>query len=874
MQKKTVLVVEDQRLNKAVVDQVLGQEYCIQHVNNGREALDYLETEKLPDAMLLDINMPVMDGYEVLQEMKERGFLGKVPVLVASQEERNESEIKALDLGASDYVTKPFNPAVLRKRLGNLVRLKQAVVKVGQLEMDNLTPLYNKTAFCEHAGLLMEQMPEKKYDIVVTDLEHFKMFNESYGYEEGDKLLGQIGAAFKELTGELGILCCREYGDRFLLCMERDKQTFNHIYQVVKKAVDEYPLDIKIQIDFGIYQVDEERIPVEFMCDRAVCAVNRCKGVYGFDVAYFDEATKKHWNLEQQIANDMVKALKNGEFEVYLQPKYDLFQEKLAGAEALVRWISPEKGIISPADFVPVFEQNGFITELDMFIWERTCQIISQWLKESNKYVPVSINVSRKDIYKDNLPQIFRNLLKKYHLKPKHLHLEITESAYTENPDQLMNVIDELKADGFTIEMDDFGSGYSSLSMLAKLPIDILKLDMGIIQSYGEKNSSRSIIHFIMGLARWMNLYVVAEGVETQKQVDFLKSLECNYVQGYYYSPPLPAREFGKKLAASEVSLMASADDDALNDQLIVHDYKKDQIMLVIDDLSMNRAIMSDCFKDSFTIVEATNGEAALSYFSRGGKADIITLDIFMPQMDGFGVLDALRKDRATKNIPVIITSQADDATIIKAIRAGAADFLTKPYTKEDAMRCVKRAMEGAADKGKAGIEELRNRESMMMKLSMTDYLTGLWNRACFEKETREYLNERQNRKCSLILIDLDNFKEMNENYGRKIGDDVLTMVAERLLYCFREGDYICRLGGDEFAVLMKANMELEDLEQRMRAFHKNMMFPVKESQLTCSSGLCRYPSGGKNYGDLYENAERALHQAKREGKNRCVIYS
>lgn len=498
--------------------------------------------------------------------------------------------------------------------------------------------------------------------------------------------------------------------------------------------------------------------------------------------------SRKNLFWEQQITDDMEPALHNGEFQVYLQPKYDIFTEKMAGAEALVRWVHPVKGIIPPDKFIPIFEKNGFITELDMYVWDKTCELINEWIREDNKYVPVSVNVSRKDIYRQNLPEVFLNLLKKYHLKQKYLHIEITESAYTEDPEQLIKVVNQLKEAGFTIEMDDFGTGYSSLNMLAKLPIDILKLDMKIIQSYGQQNGTRSIINFIMGLAKWMNLYVVAEGVETKEQLELLKSMDCNYAQGYYFAKPMPENDFGDKLQNAEVSHMPDVEEITGDDvQILVRDYDKDQIMLVIDDQSMNRAILADYFKDSFSVVEATNGESALDYFKRGGKADIIMLDIYMPRMDGFEVLAKLKADSSTMDIPVIVASQADDSTIIRAIRAGATDFVTKPFTREDAFRCVNHVLADLSSRIKKEDEEIRSRMSVIEKMAMTDFLTGLWNRAYFVKQVETYLKEYSDKECSFVMIDIDNFKLINDRMGHLTGDRVLQHIADKLKKCFRE---------------------------------------------------------------------------------------
>lgn len=875
MRKKKVLVVEDQKLNRAVLKEILESEYDVLYAVNGKEALDIMNREgRHLSLVLLDIVMPVMDGYEVLKVMERRKLLEQIPVLVASQHFGDDSELQALLLGAGDYVSKPYNPAVLKRRIKNQIRMHEALVQVTVLEKDPVTGLYNKASFNNRAVNIFEKYSEKKFDVIVIDIEHFKLYNSYYGFAEGDKLLRHIAEKLIELLFDKVSLCAREYGDRFLIICERKKDYFPKLYEGLTKDMEQYPSDIKIHLKFGVYEITDYTMEVTGMCDLAVCAMKRGKGVYDRNVVYYDESIEEELFWEQQITDDMEPALHNGEFQVYLQPKYDIFTEKMAGAEALVRWVHPVKGIIPPDKFIPIFEKNGFITELDMYVWDKTCELINEWIREDNKYVPVSVNVSRKDIYRQNLPEVFLNLLKKYHLKQKYLHIEITESAYTEDPEQLIKVVNQLKEAGFTIEMDDFGTGYSSLNMLAKLPIDILKLDMKIIQSYGQQNGTRSIINFIMGLAKWMNLYVVAEGVETKEQLELLKSMDCNYAQGYYFAKPMPENDFGDKLQNAEVSHMPDVEGITGDDvQIFVRDYDKDQIMLVIDDQSMNRAILADYFKDSFSVVEATNGESALDYFKRGGKADIIMLDIYMPRMDGFEVLAKLKADSSTMDIPVIVASQADDSTIIRAIRAGATDFVTKPFTREDAFRCVNHVLADLSSRIKKEDEEIRSRMSVIEKMAMTDFLTGLWNRAYFVKQVETYLKEYSDKECSFVMIDIDNFKLINDRMGHLTGDRVLQHIADKLKKCFREEDLLCRMGGDEFAVLLKAGMNKKELMERLDALHNSIRFRVGDIWITCSSGTAVCPADGTDFVSLYKHADKALFKAKRQGKDQNRIY-
>lgn len=226
----------------------------------------------------------------------------------------------------------------------------------------------------------------------------------------------------------------------------------------------------------------------------------------------------------------------------------------MTGAEALVRWIHPEWGFMSPAEFIPLFEKNGFIHRLDKYIWKQVCELINKWKGEGYPLLPVSVNVSRIDIYQMDLADTLVSMAEKYGIDPSYLHLEITESAYSENPGQIINTVNQLRQHGFVIEMDDFGSGYSSLNMLNQMEMDYLKLDMKFIQNELSKPEERSILNYIIAMAHGIGLRVVAEGVETREQLNRLRDTGCDYVQGYYFAKPMPVEEF-EKLLRNQASL-------------------------------------------------------------------------------------------------------------------------------------------------------------------------------------------------------------------------------------------------------------------------------------------------------------------------------
>lgn len=552
--QRQVLVVDDQEINRKILIKILESDYDVITSENGEEALSILHSvgEGI-SAILLDIMMPILDGYGVLEVLAKDAFLSRIPVLVTSQKDGEDSELKALNFGASDFVSKPYNADILKKRLNNLIVMHEATITVNILKRDVLTGLYSKEAFMHMVDLRLKREMNKKYDIVALDIVNFKLVNDTYGVEEGNKLLGYLADKLEIITKKKHNLCARVYADQFLLFMERTESYLECMVDDIESSMIAYPVDMKLHVKFGIYNVDDINVNVNAMCDRAVMAVKSIKSDFNKQYAYYDDSFREKMLVEQEITNDIDLALKDNQFKVYLQPKYNILEGKLAGAEALVRWIHPEKGFMNPGQFISILEKNGFITDLDIYVWNKTCEYIARWIKTGKKYVPVSVNVSRKDVYKQNLPEILMDIVTAHGLLPKHLHLEITESAYTENQEQLLSVVEKLKEQGFIIEMDDFGSGYSSLNMLSEFPIDILKLDMKFIQNSGSNIKNRSIMSSVIDLAKKIDLSVVAEGVEEQSQVTMLKGMGCDMVQGYYFAKPLTEEEFRNRLMSEPV---------------------------------------------------------------------------------------------------------------------------------------------------------------------------------------------------------------------------------------------------------------------------------------------------------------------------------
>lgn len=696
MKKRTILIVDDERVNRRILMKLLQDEYSTMEAENGKQAIEMLERHAGEiSAVVLDIVMPVMDGYAVLEAMQKNAELSRIPVIVSSQKESDADEIKALSIGAQDFIAKPYKVEIVRRRLGNMIKLRETAALINRAERDDLTGLYNKQFFWENVAEKLRQNPDLKFDMMCIGIERFKLINETFGTAKADELLKYMAQLINKASRP--IYAARFNADMFyILVPHRDSYDPETLKQWYDK-VNEFPINLDIKLHCGIYEIDDPQLPVNIICDRAQLASKANKGMYDAPFFIYDDSLRQKLLDEQFITSNMRTALDEHQFQVYYQPKYDLNNERIAGAEALVRWIHPVKGFLSPGEFIPLFEHNGFITELDQYVWERACSDIRKWIDKGFNPISVSVNVSRADIYNPRLADVLLGLLEKYSVSIRYLHLEITESAYTDNPEQIITAVSHLRRLGFVVEMDDFGSGYSSLNMLAEMPVDVLKLDMRFIQSETQKTSGMGILSFVISLAKWLDLAVVAEGVETGEQISILRSMDCNYVQGFYYAKPMNIDAFEALLSTSKTTEMICTSQTAKQFVRKASAEAKPESgreMLIVDDIEFNRAVLAGTFDGEYTIIEKENGSEAWDYL-RGNyqKVDIILLDLLMPVMDGFQLLDRIRADENMKDMPVIVTSQGSSQNEKRALQMQADDFLSKPYNPDIIRRRVHNVM-------------------------------------------------------------------------------------------------------------------------------------------------------------------------------------
>jgi EAL domain-containing protein (putative c-di-GMP-specific phosphodiesterase class I) len=406
-------------------------------------------------------------------------------------------------------------------------------------ERDPVSGLYKRDYFYEHADNVMNGADKGSYTVLCTYLEHFKVLNERYSVQKCNTMLQELVDTLHRYIPD-----CAAHGRlsddtfAFLIKKQQDGAWLNRLQQAVEQEFF-YPVSIK----YGVYDENSQGLSMSKMCDRIMMSVENIKNLYGSNVVHYDEKMMEEARKRHFILENMEAALNRRQFKPYFQPKHSLHTERTGGAEVLVRWIHPQQGFMNPGEFIPLFEENGFVARMDFYIWEEACIALRRWKDKGMPVIPLSVNMSRKDFDVPDIVAKIVALADKYGLEHELLHIEVTESAISDDPARLEKIVSDLHDAGFIIELDDFGSGYSSIATLNELTLDVLKLDMSLVRKDDPK-SDNSALKFAVMMGKMLNLKLVAEGVETAEQVERLRGMDCDYIQGYYYSRPLPQAEF------------------------------------------------------------------------------------------------------------------------------------------------------------------------------------------------------------------------------------------------------------------------------------------------------------------------------------------
>lgn len=469
-------------------------------------------------------------------------------------EDRVWNEERVID-GETRYFESQFKRLLDEKQnyIGCYFSMQDRTAEIREIEYeryrathDPLTGIYNKTGFYEAVREKLNREPDRRRYMVCSDIKDFKLVNELFGMEQGDRILKRIAEILRKEALE-GSIYGRLSGDRFAICVYEENFREWVFHDYIKELATMLPSTVyRMHIHVGVYPITEPDLEVSVMCDRAHLAVQTVKGNYQKVVVYYDDKLSDAMQHERKLIGEFETAVNEGQFMIFIQPQIARTGE-LLGGEALVRWKHPQRGMVPPGDFIPVFERTGFIHKLDCYVWELACAQLKRWKEQGMGHLHLSVNISPKDFYNVDIYKTFTGLVQKYGIDPRNLKLEITETAIMEGLSRQLILLELLRNYGFEIEIDDFGSGYSSLNTLKDIAVDVVKLDMGFLSETEHSDRSRIIMNAMITMSKQLGLTVVAEGVETDAQVQYLTEAGCDIFQGYYYSKPLMISDFEEK---------------------------------------------------------------------------------------------------------------------------------------------------------------------------------------------------------------------------------------------------------------------------------------------------------------------------------------
>ena len=561
-----VLVVDDDPMIRVLVTETLQQiGFAVEEAENGQQALGFLERCQ-PDVVLMDVLMPELDGFQACQAFRAMPQGRHVPILMMTGLDDIASIDHAFEVGATDFITKPLNYAILGHRVRYLLRTMQAFESVRKSKKeihhlafyDALTNLPNRRLFGDRLQQAVEQARRNNHlmGILFIDIDNFKRINDSFGHSIGDKLLRTVASQLltclrrsDSVSRELddgAISVARLGGDEFTVLLTRLEKA-EDAANIAKRIIDAVSVpfllgdeEIVVTPSIGIAVFPYDGDSVEELVKNADTAMFHAKENGKNNYQFYTNSMSATAFERLSMENALRKGLGNNEFEVYYQPKIDLAMNRVVGLEALIRWNHPEMGLVSPANFIPLAEDTGLIVPLGEWVLHAVCTQMKKWQDSGLEPMRVAVNLSACQFRQTMLRQQVKRILNDTGIAPEYLELELTESVIMDDIQTSSAVLRELKKMGVHISMDDFGTGYSSLSLLKRLPLDTLKIDQSFVRDITSDADDAAIVDAIISLAHSLRLRVIAEGVENNRQLDFLRSQGCDEVQGYLFSRPLP----------------------------------------------------------------------------------------------------------------------------------------------------------------------------------------------------------------------------------------------------------------------------------------------------------------------------------------------
>lgn len=705
-----VLIVDDQATARFLASETLsGAGFHVLEAENGYAALRMLEETK-PDVILLDLYMPDMDGIEVCKKIRAKTQAFRIPILMVTGTDDEASIEQSYAAGATDFIAKPFRRYVLIQRVQALLRACRVEEDLHRLAyFDSLTSLANRASFHQHLSrcLLSAEKNNLKLSILYLDLDDFKRINDTLGHEVGDALLKEAASRLRdsirsrgrsERSGSFAMedMVARIGGDEFIILMPeiKDKKDASHvasrICQTISQSMKLSGYDIFVTCSIGIALYSTDSSTVETLLKHADNAMYAAKSMGKNNYRFYDESMNTKAIQRLAIDNELRHALARDEFLIHYQPQFDAYTGQVCGLEALLRWNNATLGPVSPADFIPVAEDNGLIVSIGEWILRTTCLQMKQWLDMGLSPSQVSVNISAAQFTKPEFVDLIADTLTQSSLDPRLLELEITESLLAKNVDMTIDILTALKSVGVQLAIDDFGTGYSSLSYLKKFPLDRLKIDRSFVNDISSNVDDAAIATAITSMAKSMRLSVIAEGVETEAQLNTLLSCGCREIQGYYFSRPLPTDDI-TSLLKSRYNQKSSPYKE--------RSQKPTVLCLDCDPIALSN-IASLIQQHHFEVYQASDTKTAFEILATN-VIDIFVVDDRLPGIKGEAMVNQVQ-NRYPNVVSIMLSSQPDVQSLIDVVNGCRLfKFLQQPVSETALLAALNDAISpGVAEEG------------------------------------------------------------------------------------------------------------------------------------------------------------------------------
>lgn len=709
---------------------------------------------------------------------------------------------------------------------------------------DNITGGMNRNFFIMELERKLPKSKYNEYSIASIDIQDFKVINNAFGVKQGDQTLKYIYEKINENLKD-NELAVRDSADIFIVLLhENDKNVIKQRFKDLYTSIHNYPKTTQenyvINIRCGVMDLASCSIEEAIQCANTA-RKNKVITQKTF-ISFYEQDILNTYLKEKELLSSLDTAIENKEFEVYLQPKVDIHNSKIIGAEALVRWNHPKYGLLMPQEFISVFEDNHEIQKIDYYVFKEVCRLLNKWKTEGRDLIKISVNLSKHNLTNSYFLDKYYAITQQYNVPPQYIEFELTETVFMENVSQMCIYIERMHNYGFTCSLDDFGTGYSSLSLLKDLNIDVLKLDRSFFLGENSTEKGLRVVEAIITIAGKFHMQTVAEGIDEQTQLTRLKQIGCDMVQGYIYYKPLPIAEFEKALEQKTTNITMTLplpfehDIESYENIIIMHyhlsndkihftqtsskQYELPDDMLYNDFINQNTFIHPHDKMDFTMMIERAKN---CSYWLKNeirikmGKDRYGWIDVYVYYDKSYNMIYSL--------------------------------FIN--YT------CIKQSILTWKDK------------------AYHDSLTKLYNREYLEKSLLNEMDKNTVKNGAVIFIDIDDFKQVNDQYGHSVGDDLLYYASMRMRKIFRKQDIIARYGGDEF-VIFTPGITQETLKTRLETIMTTFLTPYKEGNIainiSCSIGAIYFDDYICDYEHLLNLADQAMYIAKNNGKNQYHI--